>query len=51
VSVRVGGETGYSEQGNGHCHDQALFWYKLIDNSFHKKIKIRSGEVLKQVLH
>jgi len=51
VSVRVSGGIGYSAQGNGHCRGQALFWYKLIDYSFHKKIKIRSGEVLKQVLH
>jgi hypothetical protein len=51
VSVRVSGGMGYGGQGNGHCRGQALFWYILIDYTFHKKIKIRSGEVLKQVLH
>jgi len=51
VCVRVSGGIGYGGQGNGHCRGQAQLWYKLMDFSFHKKIKIRSGEVLKQVLH
>lgn len=51
MCVRVSGGIGYGGQGNGHCRGQAQLWYKLMDFSFHKKIKIRSGEVLKQVLH
>jgi len=37
MSVTVSGGIGYDGQGNGHCHGQALFWYKLIDYLFHKK--------------
>jgi hypothetical protein len=43
VSVRVSGGIGYSGQGNRNCHGQALFWYKLVDYSFHKKIKVRGS--------